>query len=92
MGYPSFAAVLEKHLKRRGWSLREFAREAGVPPSLVSRTMHGERAVPTGRVEEWADLLDLRGQERGEFIDAAMWTAIPERVRPWVEAKLGARR
>jgi transcriptional regulator with XRE-family HTH domain len=97
MGFPSIDDLLGKYLEKRGMTLREFARRAGVPPSLVSRIRHGKRSLPTGRIEAWADLLGLTGHDRAEFIDAAMWTAVPKRLRPWLEAKLvaakpGARR
>jgi hypothetical protein len=84
-----FGAVLDRHLEASDLSLRAFARLAGVPVSLLSRVKSGERAVPTERITAWADLLNLRGPDREEFIDAAMWTAVPVRVRPWLEGKLG---
>lgn len=84
-----FGVVLDRHLEARDLSLRAFARQAGVPVSLLSRVKSGERAVPTERINAWADLLHLRGDEREEFVDAAMWTAVPARIRPWLEARLG---
>lgn len=59
-----------------------------MPVSLLSRLKKGQRAVPVGRIEAWADRLGLRGAERTEFIDCAMWTAVPKRLRPWFETKL----
>lgn len=88
MSFPSFGAVLDRHLAAKGLSLRAFARLTEVPVSLLSRLKSGERAVPTERIEAWADHLGLRGDDRSEFIDAAMWTAVPKRLQPWVEAKL----
>lgn len=88
MAFPSFTDVLDRHLAAKGISLRAFARSAGVPVSLLSRLKKGQRAVPVGRIEAWADHLGLRGDERAEFIDSAMWTAVPKRLRPWFEAKL----
>jgi len=42
--------------------------------------------------EALADRLGLRGPERSEFIDSAMWTAVPKRLRPWFETKLSGAR
>jgi transcriptional regulator with XRE-family HTH domain len=92
MNYKLFGSILGKLLKKREVSLRAFAKEAGVPPSLVSRIIRGEHGIPMARIEPWADFFELNGQERSEFIDAAMWTTVPKRLRPWIESKLTGKR
>lgn len=85
-----FRDILEHHLEARGLSLRGFARAVGVPVSLLTKLKNGERSAPLARIEAWADHLGLRGAERTAFIDSAMWTTVPKRLRPWFEAKLAA--
>ena len=92
MTFKPFDKVLDKFLEKRGISLRTFATEAGLSAPAVSQIKSGSRPVPTTRVEAWADILKLTGQDRVEFIDAAMWTVIPKRARPWIEGKLAGKR
>jgi hypothetical protein len=75
----------EKELQRM---LRRTPTEVLERAIMLSRLKKGQRAVPVGRIEAWADHLSLRGDERAEFIDSAMWTAVPKRLRPWFETKL----
>jgi transcriptional regulator with XRE-family HTH domain len=88
MSYKPFGKVLGRLLEKREVGLRDFARRVGLPSSFISRVKQGQSVVPTARIEAWADVLELSGQERTEFIDAAYWSAVPERVRPWVESKI----
>lgn len=92
MVFPPFRVVLDRHLAARHLSLRGFARAVDVPVSLLTKLKNGERSVPLARMEAWADHLGLRGRERIEFIDSAMWTTVPPRLRPWFEAKLTTKR
>lgn len=92
MPFKPFGKVFEKSLGKRGISLRSFATLAGLSAAAVSRIKSGFRAVPTARVEAWADILELTGHERAEFVNAAYWTAVPKRVRPWVESQITAAR
>lgn len=75
---------------KEGLSLRGFARIAGVPVSFLTRIRNGERAVPVERIHPWADHFRLVGDERREFIDSAMWTSVPVRIRPWLEERLAS--
>jgi transcriptional regulator with XRE-family HTH domain len=88
--YKHFDKLLEKALEKRAISLRQFAREVGVSAAVVSRVKHGHRPVPTEHIESWANALKLTGLERAEFVNAAYWTAVPKRVRPWVESQIAA--
>lgn len=92
MMFLPFRIVLERHLVARQLSLRGFARAVNVPVSLLTKLKNGERSVPMARMEAWADYLGLRGRDRFEFIDSAMWTTVPQRLRPWFEAQLAARK
>lgn len=88
---PPFAAfpdLLAEILEKRQMSLRSFARSTGVPVSLLSRIKTGSRSVPSSRIEQWANLLGLVGDERTRFIDSALWTSVPSRLRPWLEKRL----
>lgn len=91
MVFLPFRDVLQRHLDARGLSLRAFAREVGVPVSLLSKLKAGTRSAPMHRLESWATHLRLVGRERTEFIDSAMWTTVPKRLKPWLEQQLSAK-
>lgn len=75
-----FGQLLYRHLAaaKPPVGIREFARKTGVQPSMLSMLRKGKCPMPAARVEEWADLLDLTGDLRREFIQAAALTHIPQ--------------
>lgn len=65
-------------------SVRAFARAAGVSPGYVSRVIAGERWPLPKKLREWAEVLELKGAERMEFILTAELEAAPEELRAHV--------
>lgn len=64
--------------------MRAFARAAGVSAGYVSRVIAGERWPLPKKLREWADVLELKGAERMEFILTAELEAAPEELREHV--------
>lgn len=75
-----FGKLLFRYLKRKPLGVREFARIASVPPSMVTKLHTAKCPMPMKRVGEWADLLDLSAHERKEFTIAAGLTHAPAEV------------
>ena len=80
-----FGKLLAQHLKRRRLSARGFALQVKVGTSFLRFVMLGERPVPPKRIEVWADVLGLSGEERERFVEEAWLTHAPEYVRELVE-------
>lgn len=76
-----FAIELYRLINARGLSLREFARLAKTKQPALSEIKRGVRPVPLARVERWADVLELAGDDRERFLDLAHLTQTPDRIR-----------
>lgn len=63
-----FGRALADALSRRGERMGDFARRMGVSGSFVSCVCTGARKPPLSRIDEWADALELAGDERGRFV------------------------
>lgn len=81
--------LLDRLLKQREISLRAFAQRARVAPSLV--TYSKRKALAADRIEAWADLLDLSGPARDEFVRLAWIARSPVQVQAMVRQIHGAR-
>jgi len=80
-----FGALLYELIGRGGMSVSGFAERAGIHQPHLSAIRHGRRPAPMHRLEAWADLLGLRGEERERFLDLGAMTHCPERVRALVD-------
>jgi hypothetical protein len=58
-------------------------------PQFVVSIRKGERNLPPGRVEAWADALELKDTERRDFILTAMLPKCPAIVRPYIIQAMG---
>lgn len=76
-----FGAHLARRIKAQGLSLSEFGRRAGTSPAIVSRVIRGLRSPPPVHFERWADVLDLKGKERADFIEACWLAGASDFVR-----------
>jgi hypothetical protein len=82
-----FGKLLYHHLAnaRPKIGVREFARRAGIPPSMMSKLHNAQCPMPQERAADWADLLGLDGEPRREFLFAAGLTHAPTVVREGVD-------
>lgn len=76
-----FRRFFDDALVAKGLTRADFARLVGVRPQFLVSIRKGERHLPPGRVEEWADVLGLKGTNRRNFIIAAMLPKCPALVR-----------
>lgn len=73
-------------IKARNIGLRELSRLAepqrdeANTSSYISMVLKGKKPAPLDRVPLWADALELKGQERQEFLDAAALDHAPPEV------------
>lgn len=79
-----FVAYFDAALKSKGLTRAAFARTVGVRPQFLVSIRNGDRHLPPARVEAWADVLDLKGTDRRNFIIAALLPKCPELVRPYL--------
>lgn len=84
MARPPFGQLLAGALDERGLTLRAFAAQAGVSWTFAHKVVQGQRAPTLERLESWADLLNLTGVEREQFIEMGMWNRLPKDVRTWL--------
>jgi transcriptional regulator with XRE-family HTH domain len=80
----SFADMLRRLMEARGLSQHAMAKAVGVSQSYVAQMVRGAGPFAEGRIEAWADALDLRGRERERFRLLALLTRCPEEVRAHV--------
>jgi transcriptional regulator with XRE-family HTH domain len=86
-GLITFGEYLYEAIKRKGVSLREFAPRLGVTHSMLSQIKSGQVRVPPERHEQWADALELQGDEREFFLDLAALSCAPPRVLAMFNSK-----
>lgn len=70
-----FGDFLDALLRKRGLTVRGFARSVGLPVSSVSTAKR--LTLSEERMPIWADALDLRGDERTRFLDLACLAHAP---------------
>jgi transcriptional regulator with XRE-family HTH domain len=85
-----FGFLLERHRKRRRWSLEAFGSRVGHDHSVISRVESGARRPPLHEVDAWADALGLENTERTAFRVEATLAHIPDSVRQEVRDHLMA--
>lgn len=80
---PSFAALLRRALLLRGWSQREFARRLGLAPynSTISHAVTAKHIPRLSRGAQWADVLELTGEDRRQFLEALALANAPVEVQ-----------
>lgn len=64
----TFARLLTEHLERLGISNNAFAKRVGCGQPTISLCKRGQRPPVENKEEAWADGLELKGEERAEFI------------------------
>lgn len=81
---PPFGQLLYLLLKQRKLGVRDFARRAGVPHTMLSNIKRGG-TMPIKRAKEWAEILDLSSEERVTFVDSAGMTHTPPVVHDMID-------
>jgi lambda repressor-like predicted transcriptional regulator len=61
---PTLIEIVEKELKRRGWSMAEMDRQAGFSVGETSRFLAGKRDFHWSKVEKLLDALGLKISKR----------------------------
>lgn len=81
----AFGDYLDELLKARSLTVRQFAKQLGIQSGIVSTakrlTLNAER------IEQWSDVLKLKGHERERFVQLAWLAHCPPFVQTLV-AKL----
>jgi len=77
----SFGDLLHRLVRRRGWSMADFAERLGVNPSTVSRIRTGKRRPRSAELERWAAVLELDSDERRLFHELALVAQAPAALR-----------
>lgn len=81
---PRFGDQLREHRTLRGMTIEELAEAAGIAPKALREIEAGQRRAPGGPiVKALAQALQLSGDERSDFVDAA------DLNTPFVQAILG---
>jgi hypothetical protein len=52
-------------------SYNQFAKKGGLSSAQMSRVTTGQRSPPLERINVWADLLELHGEDRSQFVELA---------------------
>lgn len=73
-----FGDMLYRMIKRKKWSVTDFAKVLGVTVSYVSGIYAGRTKPPLSNIERWSDILGLRHAEHVAFI----WLAQLECATP----------
>lgn len=77
----SFQELLAAYLRRRsGMSATALGEQTGVPQSTMSRISLGQRPPDLDKLDPWADVLELDGEERDDFIVAGQLSHCPRQV------------
>ena len=77
-------ALLALHMEQRRISAAALARRLHIKPPFVFAVRKGERGIPPGRVDAWADALELTGTDRKDFIIAALLVRCPEQIQEYI--------
>lgn len=76
-GVLRFAEVFERSLDRAGYKQLTFAAKVGTSQSFLSQIIAGKRTPPLDQIEAWANVLELHGENRAEFIRLAYLAHCP---------------
>lgn len=69
---PRFGDLLREHRTLRGLAVEDLAAQAGIAPSALSEIEAGTRPAPPRKVaRDLAAALNLSGEDKGDFLDAA---------------------
>jgi transcriptional regulator with XRE-family HTH domain len=79
-----FTELLRHHLEKAGLSHAKFAERVGVTGAFVSLLATRKSKLPTEKVDEWADALRLKGEDRARFVEAAHLAKATDEVRALV--------
>lgn len=76
-----FPAAFLRAVSLSGLTQRTFAKLAGITQGHVSNVITGKRLPPLDRMQEWADLLGIYGEDRAEFVRLAEIAHTPPGIR-----------
>jgi len=77
----SFGDFLTHAVRRRGWTMADFAAELGVSPSTLSRLRTGRRRPRSVDLDRWAELLGLDAEEHRQLAELALIAQAPPALR-----------
>jgi transcriptional regulator with XRE-family HTH domain len=66
--YLDFGQLLRKCLENRGITQAEFAQKVGIPAGYPNNIMANRRTPSPKKLEKMADVLDLAGEDRLDFM------------------------
>ena len=79
-GIVPFGVVLHRLIKAKGWTIEAFAERVDDSQPNISAIKNGRRAPPLKKVERWAEVLGITGEQREFFMDLAALANAPKRV------------
>lgn len=77
-----FGGFLAERIERARLTRIAFAKAIGSSSGFMTDVIKGRRTPPLDRLDAWADVLGLDGQERTLFLDLAALAHLPDEVRP----------
>jgi transcriptional regulator with XRE-family HTH domain len=77
----AFGPFLQLALDRKMMSQREFAKRAHSSSASLSQIISGKRTPPLDQIDNWANILDLKGEDRVSFLELACLEHCPEPLR-----------
>lgn len=80
-----FPLSIKTVLLRQGQSQRQFALQVGVDPTFLNHVIKGKKLIPVRRIDDWANKLDLHGDELEAFLEAAYLSHTPVFIRNLIE-------
>jgi transcriptional regulator with XRE-family HTH domain len=81
--------LLQGHLARRGFSLRDYAQAVGVSNVYVNYVIYGERLVNLDKLADWMRPLGLTPRQAKEFETEAIISASHARAQVLIRSLLG---
>jgi transcriptional regulator with XRE-family HTH domain len=76
-----FGAMVVARWQAKNIHQAEFCRRVGMPAGWVQQIREGRKTPPLERMEHWANVLDLHGEQRQLFLDLAAVMHLPETHR-----------
>jgi len=76
---PAFSLLVQSYLSKKGLSGSTFAKLVDADQTYMSRCLSARRYPPED-LEPWADVLDLKGEERERFLEEGYLT----RTHPYI--------
>jgi transcriptional regulator with XRE-family HTH domain len=86
----TFGGMLASLLKKREWTLREFARRTGNTHAWIGRVARGEAAPSEANLQKWSATLGLQGEGLRLFLESGVAARTSPRLRKLLNAARSA--